>query len=140
MKTWTLPLGAVLFGAWAPVAVLLFPALQERVIDVFMPGTAPLSWPAWIVGERPQVVFDPVEIGATLVYVVSLLAFERFVRANPATRLYWLFWVPLLLSALALFIMGRPHTCLVTLVGFAMLGRCNDSKFHRRLAGETSGF
>lgn len=141
MKTWTLPLGAVLFGAWLPVAVLLFPVLQERVIDIFMPGMAPLTWPVWIVGERPQVVFDPVEICAAIIYIISILAFVRFVRGNPATRLYWFFWVPLLLSALALFIMGRPHTCLASLAGLALLGRCNDSKFHRTLlAGETTGF
>lgn len=133
-------LALFLSGSILPMVVLLFPALQDSLIARFFPGAEPLGWPSWTVGERLQVVFDPVEISVAILYAVSLWSFVRFVQRYPATRLYWIFWSLFLLSALALFLMGRPHTAVVTLGGLALLGRCNDAKFHRiPMDGEVSG-
>ena len=125
--------------ALAPIAALLMTAWRDATLAET--GTAAFDWPVWSLGRPPrEQVFDPVEISAAVVFCGVAWMFERMIWRDPGSRAFWLLWLPLFLSGLALVTMGRLHTGFAAIIGLALISRAYEWKRHRKHARKARGF
>lgn len=117
-------LAVLLFCALAPVIVAATKPLRES-------PSSGLAWPVWeLAGQR----IDPAEVGAAAMFCGAAWMLERHMWRDPASRIFWLVWLPLFGSGMALVLMGNLIAGFSAIVGFALMGKAYDWKRHRKFA------